>query len=63
MGNQILVSETTYTIVADILRSDIQLVSVGKRRLEGHDRPEEVYVVQHSEVTLEAAVAEDEVLA
>jgi len=63
VGNQILVSETTYTIVADILRSDIQLVSVGKRRLEGHDRPEEVYVVQHSEVTLEAAVAEDEVLA
>jgi len=49
--------------VADILRSDIQLVSVGKRRLEGHDRPEEVYVVQHSEVTLGAAVAEDEVLA
>src|SRR5438093_1118520 len=63
VGNQILVSETTYTIVADILRSDIQLVSVGKRRLEGHDRPEEVYVVQHSEVTLGAAVAEDEVLA
>lgn len=59
VGNQILVSETTYSIVADILRSDIQLVSVGKRRLEGHDRPEEVYVVQHPEVGLEAAVAED----
>ncbi len=63
VGNQILVSETTYSIVADILRSDIRLVSVGKRRLEGHDRPEEVYVVQHPEVRLEAAVAEDEVLA
>ncbi len=63
VGNQILVSETTYSIVADILRSDIQLVSVGKRRLEGHDRPEEVYVVQQPEVTLEGAVAEDEVVA
>jgi class 3 adenylate cyclase len=63
VGNQILVSETTYSIVADILRSDIRLLSVGKRRLEGHDRPEEVYVVQHDEVTLEAAVVEDEVLA
>jgi class 3 adenylate cyclase len=60
VGNQILVSETTYTIVADILRNDIQLVSVGKRRLEGHDRHEEVYVVQHPDVALEASVAEDE---
>jgi class 3 adenylate cyclase len=42
VGNQILVSETTYSIVADILRDDISLVSVGKRRLEGHDRPEEI---------------------
>jgi class 3 adenylate cyclase len=63
VGNQILVSETTYSIVADILRDDIQLVSVGKRRLEGHDRPEEVYVVQHPQVRLEAEVAEDQVLA
>jgi class 3 adenylate cyclase len=63
VGNQILVSETTYSIVADILRSDIRLVSVGKRRLEGHDRPEEVYIVEHPEVRLEAGVAEDEVLA
>jgi class 3 adenylate cyclase len=63
VGNQILVSETTYSIVADILRSDIQLLSVGKRRLEGHDRPEEVYVVQQPEVTLEAVVADDEVVA
>jgi class 3 adenylate cyclase len=63
IGNQVLVSETTYSIVADILRDDIQLVSVGKRRLEGHDRPEEIYVLQHPEVALEAAVAEDEVLA
>ena len=61
VGNQILVSETTYSIVADILREDIRLVSVGKRRLEGHDRPEEVYVVQHAEVRLGAEVAEDEV--
>jgi class 3 adenylate cyclase len=60
VGNQILVSETTYSIVADILRDDIRLVSVGKRRLEGHDRQEEVYVVQHPDVALEAAVAEDE---
>jgi len=60
VGNQILVSETTYSIVADILRDDIRLVSVGKRRLEGHDRHEEVYVVQHPDVALEAAVAEDE---
>src|SRR6266446_4528772 len=63
VGNQILVSETTYSIVADILRSDIQLESVGKRRLEGHDRPEEVYVLQHAEVQLEAAVQEDEISA
>jgi len=38
-------------------------VSVGKRRLEGHERPEEVYVVQHAEVRLEAGVAQDQVLA
>jgi class 3 adenylate cyclase len=63
VGNQVLVSETTYSIVADILRDDIQLASVGKRRLEGHDRPEEIYVVQHPEVALEAAVEEDVVLA
>ena len=63
VGNQVLVSETTFSIVADILRDDIQLVSVGKRRLEGHDRPEEIYVLQHPEVALEAAVPEDEVLA
>jgi class 3 adenylate cyclase len=62
VGNQVLVSETTYSIVADILRDDIQLVSVGKRRLEGHDRPEEIYVLQHPDVALEAVVAEDEVL-
>ncbi len=61
VGNQILVSETTYSIVADILRPDMQLLSVGKRRLEGHDRPEEVYVLQHAEVQLEAAVQEDEI--
>jgi class 3 adenylate cyclase len=60
VGNQILVSETTYSIVADILKDDIRLVSVGKRRLEGHDRQEEVYVVQHPDVALEAAVAEDD---
>jgi class 3 adenylate cyclase len=63
VGNQVLVSETTYSIVADILRDDIQLVSVGKRRLEGHERPEEIYVLQHPEVPLEAGVAADEVLA
>ena len=63
VGRQILISETTYSIVADILRDDIRLVPVGKRRLEGHDRPEEVYVVDHSEVDLVTAVAEDEVLA
>ncbi len=59
VGNQILVSETTNSIAADILREDMHLVSVGKRRLEGHDRPEEVYVLQHSELPLEAAVEED----
>ena len=59
VGNQVLVSETTYSIVADILRDDIKLVSVGKRRLEGHDRPEEIYVVQHPDVALEASVSED----
>jgi class 3 adenylate cyclase len=63
VGNQVLVSESTYSIVADILRDDVRLVSTGKRRLEGHDRPEEIYVLQHPEVALEAAVAEDEVLA
>ena len=63
IGNQILVSETTHSIVADILRADMQLLSVGKRRLEGHDRPEEVYVLQHAEVQLEAAVQEDEISA
>ena len=63
VGRQILVSETTYTIVADILRPDIRLVSVGKRRLEGHDRPEEVYVVEHPDVALESVVAEDQVVA
>ncbi|HEY5034567.1 MAG TPA: adenylate/guanylate cyclase domain-containing protein [Candidatus Dormibacteraeota bacterium] len=60
VGNQILVSQATYSIVADILRDDIRLVSVGQRRLEGHDRDEEVYVVQHPDLALEAAVAEDE---
>jgi class 3 adenylate cyclase len=60
VGNQILVSEATYSIVADILRDDIRLVSVGKRQLEGHDRDEEIYVVQHPEVALEGAVAQDE---
>jgi len=61
VGNQILDSETTNSIVADILRPDMQLLSVGKRRLEGHDRPEDVYVLQHGEVQLEAAVQEDEI--
>jgi class 3 adenylate cyclase len=61
VGNQVLVSETTYSIVADILRDDLKLVSVGKRMLEGHDRPEEIYVLQHDEVLLENVVAEDEV--
>jgi class 3 adenylate cyclase len=59
VGQQILVSETTYSIVADIMREDLRLVSVGHRRLEGHDRPELVYVLQHPEVLLEATVAED----
>jgi class 3 adenylate cyclase len=63
VGGQVLVSETTYSIVADILRDDVQLVSVGKRRLEGHERPEEIYVLQHPDVLLEAVVAQDEVLA
>ena len=59
VGGQILVSETTYSIVADIKREDLELISVGHRRLEGHDRPELVYVVQHPEVVLEASVPED----
>jgi class 3 adenylate cyclase len=59
VGQQILVSETTYSIVADIMREDLQLVSVGPRRLEGHDRPEQIYVLQHPEVVLEASVQED----
>jgi class 3 adenylate cyclase len=63
IGNQVLVSETTYSIVADILRDDVRLVSIGKRRLEGHERPEEIYVLQHPDVALEMVVAEDEVLA
>lgn len=60
IGDQILVSETTYAIVADILRDDIRLVPVGTRVLEGHERPEEIYVVQHPELHLEADVAPDE---
>lgn len=60
VGDQILVSETTYAIVADILRDDIRLVSVGQRVLEGHDRPEEVFVVQHPDLQLESVVAPDE---
>jgi class 3 adenylate cyclase len=63
VGNQVLVSESTHSIVADILRDDVRLVSIGKRRLEGHERPEEIYVLQHPEVALETVVAEDEVLA
>jgi class 3 adenylate cyclase len=63
VGSQVLVSESTYSIVADILREDVRLVSIGKRRLEGHERPEEIYVLQHPEVALETMVAEDEVLA
>ena len=63
VGRQILVSDSTYGIVADILRPDITLVSVGKRRLEGHDRQEEIYVVQHPDVSLVSEVAEDHVLA
>lgn len=59
VGQQILVSETTYSIVADIMREDLQLISVGPRRLEGHDRPEQIYVLQHPEVVLEASVPED----
>ncbi len=59
VGQQILVSETTYSIVADIMREDLQLISVGQRRLEGHERPEQVYVLQHPEVVLEATVPED----
>jgi class 3 adenylate cyclase len=59
VGQQILVSETTYSIVADIMREDLHLVSVGHRRLEGHDRPEQVYVLQHPEVLLESSVPED----
>lgn len=59
VGQQILVSETTYSIVADIMREDLQLISVGQRRLEGHDRPEQIYVLQHPEVVLEASVPED----
>jgi class 3 adenylate cyclase len=61
VGGQVLVSETTYSIVADILREDIQLLSVGKRLLEGHERPEEIYVLQHPDVKLELEVAPDEV--
>jgi hypothetical protein len=34
---------------------------VGKRLLEGHERPEEIYVLQHPDVKLELAVAPDEV--
>jgi len=60
VGNQILVSETTHSIVTDILREDIRLILVGERRLEGHDRPEVVYAVQHPDATLEIEVAEDE---
>ncbi len=63
VGTQVLVSESTYSIVADILRDDVRLVSIGKRRLEGHERPEEIYVLSHPEVALETMVAEDEVLA
>lgn len=61
VGRQVLVSETTYSIVADILRDDIQLVPVGKRLLEGHERPEEIYVLQHPDVELELEVSPDEV--
>ena len=63
VGNQVLVSESTHSIVADILREDVRLVSIGKRRLEGHERPEEIYVLSHPEVALETMVAEDEVVA
>lgn len=61
VGNQILVSETTYSIVADILREDIRLIPVGKRLLEGHERPEEIYVVQHPGLKLEVEVTADEI--
>lgn len=61
VGGQVLVSETTYSIVADILRDDIHLVPVGKRLLEGHERPEEIYVMQHPDVKLELEVSPDEV--
>ena len=61
VGRQVLVSETTYSIVADILRDDIHLVPVGKRLLEGHERPEEIYVLQHPDVKLELEVSQDEV--
>ena len=47
--------------VGEIPSGGCKLVSVGNRHLEGHDRPEEVYVVQHEEVGLEAGVAEDDV--
>ena len=63
VGNQVLVSETTYSIVTDILHDGIRLLSVGKRRLEGHDRPEEIYVLQHPDVPLVQSVVEDEVMA
>jgi len=63
VGSQVLVSESTYSIVADILRDDVRLVSIGERRLEGHERPEEIYVLSHPEVALETMVAEDEVVA
>jgi len=63
VGNQVLVSASTYSIVADILRDDVRLASIGKRRLEGHERPEEIYVLEHPDVALETVVAEDEVLA
>ncbi|MGH7761771.1 MAG: adenylate/guanylate cyclase domain-containing protein [Candidatus Dormibacteraceae bacterium] len=63
VGNQVLVSESTHSIVADILRDDVRLVGIGKRRLEGHERPEEIYVLSHPDVGLETMVAEDEVVA
>jgi class 3 adenylate cyclase len=63
VGSQVLVSESTYSIVADILRDDVRLVSIGERRLEGHERPEEIFVLSHPDVALETMVVEDEVLA
>jgi class 3 adenylate cyclase len=63
VGGQVLVSESTYSIVADILRDDVRLVSIGERRLEGHERPEQIFVLSHPEVALETRVAEDQVLA